>query len=113
KQYFEDFHNFPDDIAAYTVIESNIKLIDKDLGEIGKIISDINAQRNQILVEFAKIKDTVHIEENNCPLCDTSFESFDKLNEAISNKGKILIAYNNNKIEQKTQFQNQLKIINS
>jgi len=113
QQYFDDFLNSQEELTAYKFIEQGIKTIDQDLGEIGKIISDLNSQRQQILNDFVKIKDTLHVSDSNCPLCDTGFDSFDSLNSAIVAKSSSLTAFNNTKIEQKVLLQGQLKEVNS
>jgi DNA repair protein SbcC/Rad50 len=113
KEYFDLFLANPEDYEAYLIIENGIKAIDRDLGEIGKIISEINASRKKTLEEFKKIKHTEHILDTNCPLCDASFVSFELLEQAINTKTDLLEVYNLEKLQQKSNLEEQIKIFHS
>ncbi|MCZ2481171.1 AAA family ATPase [Aquirufa nivalisilvae] len=113
KEYFDLFITNPEEYVAYFIIENGIKTINKDLGEIGKIISEINASRNKTLEELRSIKHTEHISDTNCPLCDTNFESFEALEKAINNKTVSLEIYNSEKLQQKANLEEQIKTVHS
>ena len=113
KEYFDLFLSDPQEYTAYLVVENGIKDINRDLGDIGRIISEINSGRNKTLEEFKKIKHTEHISDSNCPLCDTKFESFEALEQAINDKTAALEIYNTEKLRLKADFEERLKIIHS
>ncbi|MES2131216.1 MAG: AAA family ATPase [Bacteroidota bacterium] len=113
KEYFNLFLTDPEEYVAYLVIENSIKAINLDLGEIGRIISDLNAGREKTLVEFKKIKHTEHISDLNCPLCDSIFNSFEALEIAINDKTTALEVYNTEKLQQKLSFEEQIKIFHA
>ncbi len=113
KEYFDLFLSENQVYSDYLVFENSIKNINKDLGDIGRIISEINSDRNKILEEFKKIKHTDHIIETNCPLCDSSFDSFESLESAIQSKTVSLELYNSQKLQQKTELEEGLKAVHS
>ncbi|MGV3609435.1 MAG: AAA family ATPase [Fluviicola sp.] len=113
KDYFDLFLPAPEEYLAYSEIEANIKSINSDLGEIGKIISEINTSRNKTLQEFNKIKNTEHVVETDCPLCDTRFDSFELLEKAISQKTSSLETFNNEKLKSKASLEDQIKVFHS
>lgn len=113
KEYFDLFITNPEEFLAYSIIENGIKTINQDLGEIGKIISEINSSRSKTLEEFRNIKHTEHISDSNCPLCDTNFESFEALEKAINNKTVSLEVYNSEKLKQKANLEEQIKTVHS
>jgi DNA repair protein SbcC/Rad50 len=113
KEYFDLFLAAPEEYADYLAIENNIKSINQDLGEIGKIISEINTSRKNALQEFKKVKNTQHVSDTNCPLCDTSFETFELLEQAINDKTLALEVYNSDKLRQKSGLEEQIKTIHA
>lgn len=113
KEYFDLFISNPEEYEAYFIIENGIKTINQDLGQIGKIISEINASRNKTIEEFKRIKHTEHISDTNCPLCDTIFGSFELLDQAINSKTVLLEVYNSEKLQQKANLEEQIKKIHS
>lgn len=113
KEYFDLFLTNPEEYTEYSTIENSIKTIDRDLGAIGQIISEINASRNKTLEEFKRIKHTEHILDTNCPLCDTNFKSFENLEQAINAKTASLEVYNSEKLKQKSNLEEQIKIVHS
>lgn len=111
KDYFDLFLTTQEELVTYLSLSERIKSIDKDLGEIGRIISEINNQREKIVSEFVKIKGGNEIPESNCPLCDSSFDSFEALRVAITSKTETLTAFNTAKLEEKVKLQEQIKSI--
>lgn len=113
KEYFDSFLSAPEEYTNYLVIENNIRSINQDLGEIGKIISEINTSRKNVLQEFKRVKDTQYVSDTNCPLCDTSFETFELLEQAINAKTLALEVYNSEKLRQKSDLEEQIKKIHA
>lgn len=113
KEYFDLFITNPEEYVAYSRIENAIKTINHDLGEIGKIISEINTSRNKTIEEFKRVKHAEHISDTNCPLCDTNFESYEVLEQAINRKTVSLEVYNSEKLQQKSNLEEQIKTVHS
>ncbi|MGL2995172.1 AAA family ATPase [Flavobacterium sp. TSSA_36] len=93
----------------YKEVEKQINTIDRDLGEIGVIVSELMQEREKALNAFVKIKEIQNISENSCPLCNTEFESFSKLEEAIKFKTQTLEKFNLSKLIEKQFLIEQIK----
>lgn len=76
-----------------------LKKINSELGELERIVGDLNQARERSQVEFKNLIGHKHISESNCPLCDSQFASLDKLLAQIKNKTTSLEAYNSHRIE--------------
>lgn len=101
KDFFDLFIVGESELTRYLEIEGRIKAIDLELGEFGKIISELNASRDKCLLEFEKLKSASLIDANNCPLCNTPFDTFEALLSEITKKTELLSAYNNSKLKEK------------
>jgi exonuclease SbcC len=104
KEYFDLFILDENVLTRYQEIEKRISSIDIDLGEYGKMISELNASRGKSLLEFEKLKSANLIDENKCPLCNTSFDSFEALLSEIIKKTESLSEYNNLKLDEKRKL---------
>lgn len=113
KDYFDLFLQDAQEYLDYLVLENSIKDIDNDLGDIGKIISEINSERNKIFEDFKRIKHTNHVIDKNCPLCDSVFDSFESLEASVMAKTTSLELYNTQKLQQKSEFEEGLKTFHS
>jgi exonuclease SbcC len=113
KEYFDLFLPAADEYATYSVIENSIKEINKDLGDIGKVISDLNTSRNQVVEKFNQLRNTGHVSDKNCPLCDSAFESLNTLNAAINAKTNDLEGYSSEKLRQKARLEEQVKLFHA
>lgn len=113
KEYFDLFLPDSQEYADYLLLENSIKKINNDLDDIGKIISEINSDRNKIFEDFKRIKHTNHVIDKNCPLCDSVFDSFESLEAAMVSKTTSLELYNAQKLQQKSEFEEGLKIVHS
>ena len=109
-EFFTLFLNDEEEIRNYNELENQIKFLDKDLGEIGVIVSELIQDRDEALKAFVKIKEIQNISESNCPLCDTEFESFAKLEEAINLKTTALEKFNASKLKQRQELVEQIKL---
>lgn len=100
-----------DFILAYDSAIKERNTQEKEIGDIGNIINDLNNARKTSIEKAAEVPEIAHPE--NCPLCDTSFESADVLRSVIDNKTIALTEFNKiqlNKLEElntgiKTNFQ--------
>lgn len=111
RKYFDLFVNDEEIWNQYRLIEVGIESVDRDLGEIGKVISELNTEREKVLSTYTKLKEAGHFHdsENNCPLCNTTFESFENLQETIYTKGRLLFAYNDSKLDERNTLQAKIK----
>lgn len=73
------------------------------IGEIGRIIRDLNNAREQTITKFSELH-TVHPQETNCPLCNSHWENMEEMYRSFESKAESLMDYN------RTQ-QNQLTLI--
>src|ERR1035437_9877014 len=89
-------------LLEYNKSISEIRIIDKELGIIGKIISDLNNAREKSVLEFNKIKSEPFIKDNNCPLCDNPFASYEELIKQVEKKTESLVSINKIKLDRKS-----------
>lgn len=113
KEYFDLFLPDAEEYELYLIVETEIKIINRDLGEIGKIISEINSNRSIVLEKFKRVKNNEQFSDSNCPLCDSSFNSFEDLESAINSKTRLLELYNAEKLQKKIILEEQLKVIHN
>ncbi|MBV2228466.1 MAG: hypothetical protein KUL85_16540 [Sphingobacterium mizutaii] len=73
------------------------------IGEIGRIIRDLNNAREQTITKFSELH-SVHPQETNCPLCNSHWENMEEMYRSFESKAESLMDYN------RTQ-QNQLTLI--
>src|SRR5690606_28690632 len=99
KVYFEFFINDELNYEEYKVLEQAIIKVNEDLGTIGKLLADFNAERSILNDHFNKLIESDHISNNNCPLCNTSFNSLEELQLAIINKTNLIQEFDKSKIE--------------
>ena len=103
KLYFELFGD-DGNYSSYLEYSNQITEINKELGNIGKTISELNVSREKCIKELEKIKSHNIISDSNCPLCDTPFASFDELLRAVAAKTELLISYDRVKLAQKQRL---------
>lgn len=113
KEYFDLFLPNAEEYELYLIVETEIKIINRDLGELGEIISEINSNRSIVLEKFKRVKNNEQFSDSNCPLCDSSFNSFEDLESAINSKTRLLELYNGEKLQKKIILEEQLKVIHN
>lgn len=111
KDYFDLFIEDKNEFSKYYTTIHEIQLLNIDLGQFGKIISELNTSRDKCLQEFNKLKEVNLIEKNRCPLCNTSFDSLETLLSEINKKTELLSSYNNSKLEKKKSLTQEVEII--
>jgi exonuclease SbcC len=111
KKYFDSFLPDQHEIDSYGIIIDQLTKLDKDLGAVGQIISELNEFRDDVQREFQKLRENYHehIPGENCPLCDSPFKSSGDLTAAISKKGKALNAFNETKLIERAAIVEQIK----
>src|SRR5690606_10208983 len=101
KGYFELFFNGEEKYEEYKLVERAIIKLNEDLGTVGKL-----------LAHFNNVIQTDHISNTNCPLCNTSFSSFDELLSAIETKTNLIQDFNKAKLEEIARLEVDLKKYN-
>ena len=109
KVFFELFINDVVKYEEYKVLEQAIIKLNEDLGTIGKLLADFNAERDSLNVNFKNSIVTSQISNTNCPLCNTSFNSFEELQSAITTKTNLIQEFNKTKLENKANLEEDLK----
>lgn len=109
KVYFDFFINDELNYEEYKVLEQAIIKVNEDLGTIGKLLADFNAERSILNDHFNKLIESDHISNTNCPLCNTSFNSLEELQLAIINKTNLIQEFDKSKIEEKAKLEEELK----
>ena len=98
-------------IEEYKRFANELNQLNKELSNFDKIISDLNAARQNCLTEFEKVKDHEHIDDKKCPLCDSAFPSYEALIDQIEEKTKALIAFNQGRLNQKQNLIRKIAVI--
>lgn len=103
KDFFDWFipNESEGEYKRYQQFQNEISELDKDLGEIGKIISELISSRDRCIHDFEQLKKKEILSANNCPLCNSPFKSYQELLNEISKKTLQLKAYNDSKLESK------------
>lgn len=109
KAYFDYFIVDEVRYEDYLELEDSIKKLNNDLGTIGQLLADLNAERELLNKKFNDIHLIDHIPGSNCPLCNTSFNSFEELQEAILTKTNLIQEFNKSKLELKAKLEEELK----
>lgn len=109
KAFFDLFINDDVKYEEYKVIEDSLKKLNEDLGTIGKLLADFNAERTLLNEHFQDTSLREHISDTNCPLCNSSFNSSEELLEAIINKTNLIQEFNKTKLEEKAKLEEDLK----
>src|SRR5690606_4053563 len=112
KGYFELFFNGEEKYEEYKLVERAIIKLNEDLGTVGKLLADFNAERILLNDHFNNVIQTDHISNTNCPLCNTSFSSFDELLSAIETKTNLIQDFNKAKLEEIARLEVDLKKYN-
>ncbi|MGV0995995.1 AAA family ATPase [Empedobacter falsenii] len=109
KVFFDSFINDDLQYKEYKVLEDAIKKLNEDLGTIGKLLADFNAERSLLNEHFQDTNLREHISDTNCPLCNSSFNSSEELQEAITKKTNLIQEFNKTKLEEKAKLEEELK----
>lgn len=109
KVFFDLFINDGVKYEEYKVLEDSIKKLNEDLGTIGKLLADFNAERTLLNEHLQETSLIDHISDTNCPLCNSSFDSYEELQEAILIKTNLIQAFNRTKLEEKAKLEEVLK----
>lgn len=86
---------------SYESAKFNINRLNEELGDSGKIISDLLDLRRDILKEFEllRVKEGLQ-DEDKCPLCNSKFDTYDNLISSIESRTKKLKEFNESRLEE-------------
>lgn len=107
----ENVQEFFDDEQKekYEVLAKQITDIDKDLGEIGLIISNLISANQTVWTHYTEALENNHLTDNHCPLCNSDFNNFEELTQSYEKQIENLKKFNQGKIDEKQKFLEVLK----
>lgn len=108
KEAMLEFFN-EEQIREYIKLESQIKEIDKDLGQIGIIISSLIDSNKKVWEHYNEALSHEELDKAHCPLCNSNFESFGLLTTSYEEQLLNLKNFNQVKIDKKQKLIEQLK----
>lgn len=103
--------NYNEVFLRYTKEVDALEQIDRELGEIGKIITALLSSRDEALKKFNSLIEKELIENNNCPMCNTPFGSYKELIDSITDKTEALKSFQKTKIEQRDEIIKRIDLI--
>jgi len=96
--------------AKYKILENQIKAIDKDLGQIGVIISNLVESNEKVWRHYNEALSQDHLDELHCPLCSSDFDSLEALTSSYDKQLQYLKKFNQGKIDAKQKLIEKLKL---
>ena len=114
-EFFEWFLlDSPENKINYQSAHSNINRLNEELGNTGKIISDLLEFRRNILKEFELLRAKESLQDNDrCPLCDSKFDTYDGLIQSIDLRTKKLEEFNRLRLEEVEKSKKTIESISS
>lgn len=103
-EFFND-----EQVKNYKELESQIKEIDKDLGQIGIITSSLIDSNKKVWEHYNEVLSHEELDKSHCPLCNSNFESSELLIASYEAQLLALKKFNQEKIEKKQRLVEQLK----
>ncbi len=85
-------------------------ILEKQIGELGKIIVELISSREKVMTDFAKV-DEISDQEPNCPLCNSQFQSMELLIAAVDGKAELLRSINETQVTALVQLNDEVKRI--
>jgi exonuclease SbcC len=104
---FEELQISEDVIAAYKDLISQKAALEKELGEIDRIIVDLIDARQKTLTKFQDLN-ARQPQDSNCPLCNAEWDTIQALTESVESKTEQLINFNREKLEAIERLKQQL-----
>lgn len=80
-------------VKNYTDAVNNRIRLQEQIGEIGKIIAELNTARENTLSQFFRLNER-QSQTSNCPLCNSEWESLKSLSDSVNQKTLSLNSYN-------------------
>lgn len=94
-----------DNLDAYLSLVKELATISNKISGINQIISDLLSSRQTVINNYLKLS----LENNNCPLCNSFFSSFEELLEQIAEKTKLLDEQTTSEVKLKQDLEIQLR----
>lgn len=94
-----------DDLDAYLSLVEKLEAISKKISGTNQIVSDLLSSRQNVISNYQKLS----IENNNCPLCNSFFNSFEELLEQVANKTELLNKQTTSEVKIKQDLEAELK----
>ncbi|WP_254527499.1 MULTISPECIES: hypothetical protein [unclassified Sphingobacterium] len=104
QEFFDDEQKI-----KYEVLETKITAIDKDLGEIGLIISNLVSANETVWTHYQNALEKDQLFDNHCPLCNSDFNNTQELTESYEKQIENLKKFNQDKIDEKEKLLEELK----
>lgn len=104
QEFFEDERK-----GKYEVLEKQIVDIEKDLGEIGLVISNLISANQTVWNHYTETLENNILVDNHCPLCNSDFSSLEELTESYEKQIDNLKKFNQGKIDEKQKLIEELK----
>lgn len=101
-----------DQVVNYEILRDGIAAIDKDLGEIGLIISNLILANETVWKHYQEILKNNQLPESHCPLCNSDFSNLQELTESYARQIEKLKKFNQDKIGEKQGLIEKVKQFN-
>ena len=95
--------------TKYELLENQINAIDKDLGDIGLIISNLVLANETVWAHYQDALKNDQLSGSHCPLCNSDFNNIQDLTESYEKQIDNLKKFNEAKIDEKQKFLEELK----
>jgi DNA repair protein SbcC/Rad50 len=82
--------------------------IEKQIGDLAKIIVDLNSSRSKVMSDFGNLDHSTD-HATNCPLCNSEFQSMELLEAAVHTKTELLRSVNETQVALLEQVNNDLR----
>jgi exonuclease SbcC len=96
--------------VKYELVEKQIVAINKDLGEIGLIMSNLVSANETVWTHYQDALKIKKLSEKNCPLCNSPFKDLKELSDSYILQIDRIKKFNQEKIDEKQRLLESLKI---
>lgn len=94
-----------DNLDIYLSLVEKLEAISKKISGTNQIVSDLLSSRQNVISNYQKLS----LENNNCPLCNSFFNSFEELLEQVANKTELLNEQTTSEVKIKQDLEVELK----
>ncbi|MBD1422315.1 AAA family ATPase [Sphingobacterium chuzhouense] len=99
---------FPDEfIIDFNRLTTQRTQLLSQIGEIGKIIRDLNNAREQTITRFNELH-SLHPQDTNCPLCNSHWNSMEEMYSSFESKAESLMDYNRTQQRQLSDIEQEI-----
>ncbi|GAA4146998.1 hypothetical protein GCM10022216_32530 [Sphingobacterium kyonggiense] len=108
KETVQEFFN-DEQKGKYAVLENKFIGINKDLGEIGLILSNLILANETVWTHYQGSLRNNQLSESHCPFCNSKFTGIQELTDSYEKQIENLKKFNQNKIDEKQKIIEELK----